>query len=525
MNKHKFEVEFKKKAKAKLDENKIKQVVEKIRKKYIEFMKKETKDDRIKRFKECIEKDKKNNVLDMSENNTYPINKDVASEWVNSVESLELRKAAQYFIDHTTHISFKIFKDELKKVVNEFNKREHSQRPYILILHTAHEKEAKSNEWVAKLMYEYYLDPKPYDILSLSNSANIVTNLYDIGIQISNIYPNINTSPDNMVDFLICDDGTFSGGQLTGDANAIAEKTKSTHQPTVHVIVPFYSTRALLKLQGISSNIKIYKSYHMKTMSEKLDDDLSNITINKLEYDTYHKNLCKILETDYTNITCGYKIDKQPSGKVSVRYQINKETEVIPIYFDYRIPDERSVYTNIYNIGLPPKDDKTKFISVTDFVSKLRRFVSNCRKINYSKHVKPKLHGLTYNSTEGTFNLDETKNNKFERITRFTTAMGTKNCIMPFYKNEKVYRYYAAGEIRGYLINVLMEHIDKWIRPKDNDVIVNKKVHDLIYKTVMDEISQSGGNINYYKKYVKYKTKYFKLSRRYTTNAFLKKIN
>ena len=48
-------------------------------------MKNETKEDRIKRFEECIKQDKKNNVLDMSENNTYPINTNVASEWVNSV--------------------------------------------------------------------------------------------------------------------------------------------------------------------------------------------------------------------------------------------------------------------------------------------------------------------------------------------------------------------------------------------------------------------------------------------------------
>ncbi len=48
-------------------------------------MKNETKEDMIKRFEECIKQDKKNNVLDMSENNTYPINTNVASEWVNSV--------------------------------------------------------------------------------------------------------------------------------------------------------------------------------------------------------------------------------------------------------------------------------------------------------------------------------------------------------------------------------------------------------------------------------------------------------
>ena len=56
------------------------------------------------------------------------------------------------------------------------------------------------------------------------------------------------------------------------------------------------------------------------------------------------------------------------------------------------------------------------------------------------------------------------------------------------------------------------DHKNIFIDPTlDNDVIVNKVAHDLIYKTVMNEIIQSGGNIDYYNKYVKYKTKYFKL--------------
>ena len=328
----------------------------------------------------------------------------------------------------------------------------------------------------------------------------------------------------------------------------------------------------------------------MKTMSEKLDDDLSSGIIGESAYYAYHANLCKILERN-TALRC--HPEKVPD-KEAIRNILGSsaEEEVIPIYFDYKIPDDRSVYYSVYNLGVFPHEEE---ITSIDFMSKLRRFVSNCRKIDYNKHENPKLRGLTYDSTKGTFNLNETEKYKFKGLGEFIAALEPTNCIMPLYKNEKVYRYYAAGEIRGYLIRVLLtEHIDKWIKPKmktlyelikksesnnratleivadillplelqdvqvlyfielltqlkkkdlvegdvytkitfkkideydttyknifinptlDNDVIVNKVVHDLIYKTVMDEISQSGGNINYYKKYLKYKTKYLNLSR------------
>lgn len=227
---------------------------------------------------------------------TFPFDNDNIDSFIHLVKMTcepknELEHTIRYIFDNTIHITFNDFIKYLVMCVQDFVKNiKKTNDKFMLYIPQIdfYHFDQKSNYWVSKIVYHILEELKTYPI-KITNSKDDL------------IYKNI----------LICDDGIFTGEQMTKIVNDPIFKEK-----IFHIVSPVISDRA--------------------------------------------KN--KINEGNKNNIINFYNKKDIFSSKEHIKYEYAKlddiEKNKFKIYFDHKIPDNNSTFFYLYT------NNPVKYLSV-----------------------------------------------------------------------------------------------------------------------------------------------------------------
>lgn len=245
------------------------------------------------------------------------INKKLLKKYIN-LHKKKNRSLIRTIINNLQYITFDEFMEQLLIQINRFNDYlvTNKIKKYVFVFGATNDMGFiandfnifKSNLWVILLAYKH-LKIKPYDIIL---NLNIAFRLH---------YPTIN-------DFLIVDDCSYSGQQIVEgvlktsvsellytdkDAFIVIDKKQPMYKPildknyNVHLLIPYISTNALLKINEFEMTSKIhivkYFSQIVKTYGNILDESTIK-NINNL----YKKYAGFINFADLTPIYFQHKI-------------------------------------------------------------------------------------------------------------------------------------------------------------------------------------------------------------------------
>jgi hypothetical protein len=348
-----------------------------LNKKYFDtFFDSKFREKRIKDISILSEFYKKHNLF--SVNNDYSINKKLLEKWVLSHESSESQLLAINLIRPVIHVSFKDFYENLLISTEKFNKfiiKNNIKKYYIIIgannaVGTSEDNYlniGKSNFWTLLIIYQY-LKIKPYDILLNLNQA----------IEFS-IFEKL--SGNNIItDFVFIDDASYSGNQLfmqtigtqllqkkylnkllnmkpnkinkitqndiSNYDNTLIKSTNNKENVRIHIIIPYISITAEKRSMEIriKNNIEIYlyNNYYIKNYEEYYinNEIVIDQLAKKYEYFNFDKNL-------------------------------------IPLYFDHKMPDSVSTIDYLLLSGIVVNNyKKNNRFDPKNF--KYVQFINNC---------------------------------------------------------------------------------------------------------------------------------------------------
>jgi hypothetical protein len=279
-------------------------------------------------------------------NKSYPLNKDNVKAFLSELKEPK-KSLAEIIFKNTKHVSYKVFKYILNSNFKEFIHycRVHNIKSVALFLgqEEINKKSIKkSNFWVAQHFYQFV---KKFDI---DIEILIIYNKDDIA----------NITKDQIV--LILDDCSYTGSQISSEIN-YSLSSLQLQKFNIYVLIAFISKNAMDYIKNCITSKKIIFSKN-------------NIIINPISH-----YLSKDQIKKYNKI---YKLDSH-----------------YPIYFDHKLADTLSTFTDLYSGVVTSKN----IIPV----------ISNCEHINKMKDVNydvPKCPPPPYkiNSSDG-FNKKDFK--------------------------------------------------------------------------------------------------------------------
>jgi hypothetical protein len=147
---------------------------------------------------------------------------------------------------------------------------------------------------------------------------------------------------DEYLDFIICDDGSYSGGQITTDMQEIFNNCCSLSKIKTYCLLPFVSSFAESRINKLKNVILLNSSKieSIKERCEKLKIDSIELTNETLciQNDVDYIKLGKLLNTYFPNIRNNYN------------YELLRGN--MPFYFDHKIADFVSSFPTIYQYGI-----------------------------------------------------------------------------------------------------------------------------------------------------------------------------
>jgi hypothetical protein len=253
-------------------------------------------------------------------NKSYPLNKDNVKIFLSELKEPK-KSLAEIIFKNTKHVSYKMFKYILKFNFKEFIHycRVHNIKSVVLFLgqEEINKKSIKkSNFWVAQHFYQYVKK------LEIDIEILIIYNKDDI----------LNLTKDQIV--LVLDDCSYTGSQISSEIN-YSLSSKQLENFNIYVLIAFISNNAMDYIKNSITSKKIIFSNN-------------NIIINPISHYLSKDEIKK-----YNKI---YKLDSH-----------------YPIYFDHKLADTLSTFTDLYSGVVTSKN----IIPV----------ISNCQHINKMKDV------------------------------------------------------------------------------------------------------------------------------------------
>jgi hypothetical protein len=229
-------------------------------------------------------------------NKTYPLNKEKVNKFLSKL-NIHKKEFAKIIFKHTKHISYKDFKFILNDNFKEFIDYCYINNIKSIALFLGQKKINKksiykSNFWIAQHFYQY--------IKNIKIDFNIIYDKNDV----------MNLTENHTV--VVFDDCAYTGFQLSNEINASFNSSRFKNF-NIYVIIPFISEIAINRIKQSSGTKKII-------FSKK------NIIIKPL--------------SNYLNQTQIDKFDIMAGTTITKNY---------PIYFDHKLADIVSTFTDIYS--------------------------------------------------------------------------------------------------------------------------------------------------------------------------------
>jgi len=271
-------------------------------------------------------------ISDKSIYNTkiFNINSDRKNDWIIKQKTNDAKILAKFIMDITRHVTFYEFHNKILESIKmlPLNKK------YVIVIPNITEK--KSNKWISALLIDnikkHYIDLEIIDVISNQNISMIY--LYSLY--------------DEYVDFIICDDGSYSGGQITTDMQEIFNNSSSLSKIKTFCLLPFTSTFAETRIKKLA-NVILLNSDKIETIRERCN----SLCINSIELT--EKTLYIDNDDDYTEL--GLLLNKYfPNIRNNYKYELFRGN--MPFYFDHKIADFVSSFPSIYQYGIINSQDE-----------------------------------------------------------------------------------------------------------------------------------------------------------------------
>ena len=256
-------------------------------------------------------------------NKTFKIDPELKEQWISSQCTNNAKILGRFILDITKHVDY----NEFHKKLLESIKKIPTDKKYIIYIPGEYSQK-KSNEWILAILIDKInklgLDIKIFDIVYYTDHN------YFEKISFYLLFR-------KYLNFLICDDGSYSGKQLSDTVKIELSSLYKANQ-IVYCLVPYISTCALARLKSI--NIIPLYSDKIETIKERCDK--LNITQIILDSDIIN------IETDLNKlqVLLNYHFPNLPTNNA---YDL--DCGAMPFYFDHKIADNVSTLPIIYNLG------------------------------------------------------------------------------------------------------------------------------------------------------------------------------
>ena len=241
---------------------------------------------------------------------TYNINKEKLQKYIDSQCTLEAKLMASWMAEVTKHVTFDEFYNKLVSCIERFNEAIiNIDKPYVLIVPEEAFQKKKSNAWLFLLTLSIF-NPQPSEIRT----------------QTKNIKGDID-------EIVFLDDGIYSGLQL-GDfikynVNVLSEDPINLR---CHIITPFVSEQGLNHIKEWNKTISI--TFYYETIMVSLYNQIIPLVARDLDLDL--DSAREWLLDNFTRIITTFGVRSY------------KPYNIIPIYFDHKLPDSVSSIPYVY---------------------------------------------------------------------------------------------------------------------------------------------------------------------------------
>ena len=303
--------------------------------------------------------------LSLYNTTSYKIDDDNKNKWLENQCYNNARILGKFILDITKHVPYKEFHDNLNLCFNKIP----TNLDYVICIPMDVENitNQKSNIWITSILLDK-INKK--ELLNI-NIKNILYSTDDNYYALIYLYSLLN------INFLIFDDGSFSGSQMEADINNIYynmvyDKSK------IFCIIPYMSNNAIKLLNNINNiYIKIIYIEIIETVTErcnKLNIKSLNLVNTNRELQTFNINnsqtLNKLLNEFFPNLRNNFK------------YNIVNRN--MPFYFDHKIADYVSTFPIIYQYGYVRPSSKCKEKSIP--------LIANCENIPTLESLNKKIY-------------------------------------------------------------------------------------------------------------------------------------
>ncbi len=260
---------------------------------------------------------------------TYIMDEDTKSEWINAQCTPDAKILGKFILDITRHVTYTEFQSRLLESIYKIPQG--TNKKYVIFIQD-YVYNKKSNLWIASILIDKI------------NKLKLKINIFDIVFLTDENYEQkilIYSLCGNYIDYIICDDGSYTGTQLLEDTNNyIIENSIDKFTNKIYLLVPFISSFAEIKLKNLHENIILLNSDKIETVMERAQ--LLNISTIKVEnkdldIQTQYIELATLLNKYFPNFYDNHSYDLIGS---------------MPFYFDHKIADYISSFPSIYEYGI-----------------------------------------------------------------------------------------------------------------------------------------------------------------------------
>ncbi len=312
-------------------------------------------------------------------NKTFNFDMELKNKWISAQCTPEAKSLGKFILDITKHVSYQDFQDKLLESIKKIP----TNKKYVIYI-SGEYGEKKSNEWILAMLIDKIsklnLDIKIFDIVYYRDINYFEKiNLYSLF--------------GKYLNFLLCDDGSYSGKQLSDSVKVeLGSLYKSASVQCIYCLVPYVSTCAEARLRAVNV-IPLY-SDKIPTIKERCEElgirkiSLENNIILDPNVESDLIKLQILLNTYFPNL---------PSNS---SYDLTCGT--MPFYFDHKIADNVSTLPIIYHLGYIHPNQ-----------------ITNCNKNNSNI--------LIFNNCD-----------KFPTLKLLDSKEIEQQCIVPYYKQLNI---------------------------------------------------------------------------------------
>lgn len=189
------------------------------------------------------------------------MNENLYEQWVAANKN-EYAKPLAELKTKITHVSYEHFQIVLKETIERFLSTISNKSRFVSLVEPG-----KSQKWVTEIAIQNGLKASAYVCIGEEGANNL-----EYAVQ------NISSKDRRFKHYVIVDDGSYSGNQMTNNISTAYRilKEKFADEPIFHVLIPFITKTASTKINNLKTKgiiVNLHSSIEMPTVYEAISEE------------------------------------------------------------------------------------------------------------------------------------------------------------------------------------------------------------------------------------------------------------